>query len=118
MSNPLLIKQYVAEAAITANSIVKFGTTDDFMALGAAATDSLVGLTEGFAAALGERVDVVHAGIGEVKLAGTVARGAGVTANAAGLGVAAASTNRAIGYALMSGVSGDIIKVLIAPHTV
>lgn len=118
MSNPLLVKQYVAEAAITANSIVKPGTTDEFMALGAAATDFLIGVTEGIAAATGDRVDVVHAGIAEVKLAGTVTRGDDVTANASGLGVAGASTNRAIGYALMSGVSGDIIKVLIAPHTV
>lgn len=118
MSNPLLVKNKVAEAAITANSIVKPGSTDDAVVLAAAAGDSAIGVTEGIAAAAGERVDVVMAGIAEVKLAGNVTRGGGVVANASGLGVAAASTNRAIGYALQSGVTGDIVEVLIAPHTV
>jgi hypothetical protein len=118
MSNPLLVKNKVAEAAITANSIVKFGSTDDFVVLGAAAGDAVIGVVEGIAPAAGERVDVVLGGIAEVKLAGAVTRGGGVVANASGLAVAAAAGNRAIGYVLQSGVAGDIVEVLIAPHTV
>ena len=45
-------------------------------------------------------------------------RGGGVVSDASGKGVASASTNRAIGYALASGVSGDVIPILLAPHTV
>ena len=119
MSNPLLVKQYVAEAAIAANRIVKFGTTDEVVIQGAAATDSLMGVVEGVAPAIGERCDVVLAGIAEVVLGGTVTRGGLVTSNATGQGVApapaAGTNNSVIGRALMSGVSGDIIKVLVNP---
>lgn len=121
MSNQLMTKQFVAEAAINANRIVKFGTTDDFMVQGAAATDALMGVVEGVAPALGERCDVVLVGIAEVKLGGTVARGGPVTSDATGQGVAAApaagSNNRVIGYALASGVSGDIVPVQLAQHS-
>lgn len=112
-----LTKNLVAEAAITAYSIVKFGSTDDFAALAAAATDSLMGVSGGFAAASGDRIDVQLAGEAEIMLAGAVTRGGPVTANAAGLGVAGATTNRIIGFALMSGVSGDVIRVMLAQHT-
>lgn len=119
MSNPLLVKQYFAEAAIAANRIVKFGTTDDVVIQGAAATDSLIGVVEGVAPAIGERCDVVLAGIAEVVLGGNVTRGGLVTSNATGQGVAAApaagTNNGVIGRALMTGVSGDIIKVLVNP---
>jgi hypothetical protein len=118
MSNQLLTKAFVAEAAIAAYSIVKFGAGDDAVLAGAAATDALIGVVEHIAPAIGERCDVTMAGIAEVKLGGTVVRGDDVTAGAAGVGVAGASTNRAIGYALASGVIGDVIPVLLAPHTV
>jgi len=65
--------------------------------------------------ASGERVDIVQAGIAEVEFGGTVARGALVTADANGKGVAAASTNRAIGIAQVTTAAGDIAPVLIAP---
>jgi hypothetical protein len=109
----------VAEAAVNANRIVKFGTTDEVVIQGAAATDSLIGVVEGVAPAIGERCDVVLAGIAEVVLGGSVTRGGLVTSNATGQGVAAApaagTNNGVIGRALMSGVSGDIIKVLVNP---
>ncbi len=115
MSNQLITKQYVAEAAIAANRIVKFGTTDEFVVQGAAAGDALIGVVEGVAPALGERCDVVHFGIADLTLGGTVARGAAVTSDATGRGVAAASTNRVIGFARQSGVVGDIVEVMLAP---
>jgi len=118
MSNNLLTRARVAEAAILANRIVKPGATDDAVLQGAAATDSLIGVVEGVAPALGERCDVMLAGIAEVKLGGSVTRGGPVTSDATGQGVAAASGNRAVGHALVSGVVGDVIEVLINPHTV
>lgn len=121
MSNPLLTKQYVAEAAIAANRIVKYGTTDDFVVQAAAVGDASFGVVENVAPALGERCDVVTHGIAEVKLGGTVVRGGPLTSDATGQAVAAAPAagvnNRVIGYARQSGVSGDVIEVLLAPST-
>ena len=121
MSNPLITKQYVAEAAINANRIVKYGTSDEFVVQGAAVGDAIFGVVENVAPALGERCDVVTHGIAEVKLGGTVARGGPITSDATGQGVAAAPAagvnNRIIGYARQSGISGDVIEVLLAPST-
>ncbi|HMN55647.1 MAG TPA: DUF2190 domain-containing protein [Ottowia sp.] len=121
MSNPLLTKSFVAEAAINTYRIVKFGTTDDAVIQGAAAADALIGVVESVAPALGERCDVVLAGIAEVKLGGGVTRGGLVTSDGTGQGVAAApaagANNGVIGRALMSGVSGDVIPVLLSPGT-
>jgi hypothetical protein len=114
VSNQILKKSYIAGAAgITPSSIVKFSAAGTVV-LAAAATDALLGVTDPFCnPALGDRLDVTLMGIMEVKLGGTVARGALVTANAAGLGIVAATTNRVIGEALESGVVGDVIPVLV-----
>ena len=60
---------------------------------------------------------MILAGIAFVQLGGTVARGAPVTADANGLGVTAAPgagvNARILGFALVSGVSGDVVPVLI-----
>lgn len=134
--NPILAKNYKAEAALTAYRIVKPGTADGQVLLAAAATDFLVGVTNEISAAINERADVIVAGIAEVELGGTVARGDPITADAAAKGVtatrhthtentagtytqnattAAGSGQRRIGFALISGVAGDIIPVLLAP---
>ena len=122
MSNNILFaKSYNAGGAINANSIVKAGANDYdvLQADGATAAAKLLGITMEVAAASGERVDVVHCGVADVKLGGTVARGDPITSDASGNGVAAApgagTNNRIIGIALISGVSGDIIPVLVAP---
>ena len=116
MRNEGLIKSFVAESAIAANTLVKFGSTDDYVVPATAATDAIIGVCSEVAADAGERVDIVINGIAEVKLGGTVTRGASfITAGAAGVGVAAAPAagvnNRVIGVAMASGVSGDIIGV-------
>lgn len=112
-----LTKGYTATAAIGARRIVKFGAADSTVVLGAAATDRCIGVSTDLAAAIGERCDVSMTGsIGEVILGGAVTRGASVTSDAAGAGVAAAATNFAIGQAESSGVAGDIIGVIINPH--
>jgi hypothetical protein len=117
-ANPGFIKTYNAEGAIAPRSIVKVGA-NDFGALQAGAVgDFIIGVSTDIAAASGERVDVIHTGLADVTLAGTVARGTPVTSNASGLGVAAApsagTNNRIIGFAQISGVSGDVIPVLLS----
>ncbi len=66
-------------------------------------------------------MDVALAGIADVKAAGTIVAGGPVTSNGGGLGVAAApaagANNRVAGFAITAAASGDIISVLLAPHT-
>lgn len=69
----------------------------------------------------GETAEVLRVNSGvtaKVKLGGTVSRGGAIMSNASSVGVAATSTNNAIGYALEAGVSGDIIQVELEPHVV
>lgn len=134
--NPVLQKNFIAEAAIAAYRILKLGAADGQVLQAAAATDAMIGVANEVGAAINERQDVIVAGIADVELGGVVARGDGVTADATGKGVAAtrhthtentaaaytqnattaaASGQRKIGIALASGVAGDIIPVLLAP---
>lgn len=119
MANPELIKTYDAGAAINAYTIVKFGATDYQVVPAAAVGDALAGVTTEVAAAAGERVDVIHTGIAYVVLGGTVAPGDPITTDASGRGVKAAPAagvnNICIGRARYSGVSGDVIEVLLSP---
>lgn len=119
MSKSLLDKEYVAEAAISAYRIVKPGSTDDFAATGAAATDKLIGVVEGVAPALGERFTVVLFGLADVTYGGTVARGDPLTSDASGRAVTAApaagSNVRLIGFARQSGVVGDVAEIMVQP---
>lgn len=115
MANNGLTKSYTAEAAISANRFVKFGAADFGLLLAAAATDKIVGATTEIDSVSGERVDVVHEGIADIKLGGTVVRGDILTSDATGQGVVGVATNRIGGIALISGVIGDIIPVLLKP---
>src|SRR4051794_23491093 len=122
MANNGLTKSYTAEGAISANRIVKVGANDWGVLAGAAVSDKLIGITTEIDAASGERVDVVHEGIADLKLGGTVARGDLITSDATGQGLTAApvagTNNRTIGTALVSGVVGDLIPVLVSPGSV
>jgi hypothetical protein len=113
VANIGLTKSYAAEGAIAANLIVKPGANDWGALVAGGATDKAIGITTEVAAASGERVDVVHSGIADLKLGGTVTRGDLLTSDASGQGVTAAPSagvnNRVIAIALISGVSGDII---------
>lgn len=117
-----LTRPFNAEGTIVSNSFVKFGSDDDTVVQAAAATDSIIGAVNmvappGSSAASGARLDVEVTGIVDIKLGGTVTRGGFVTSDASGLGVAAApsagTNNRIAGIAQASGVSGDIIPVLL-----
>lgn len=115
----LLLKNYVAGAAVAKHRIVKFHSVDGAVVAAAAATDLSIGVSAELDAASGERVDVVKSGITLVEFGGTVTRGDPLTSDASGKAVAAAPAagvrNRIIGFAEQSAVSGDIAFLLIAP---
>jgi hypothetical protein len=119
MGQLVAVRSFVAEAAISANRVVTFGATDDNVLTAVAVTSTLIGIVEGVSPVLGERVDVTMTGIADLQIGAGVTRGAYITVDAQGRGVAAAPAagvnNNVIGVALQSGVSGDIIPVLISP---
>lgn len=118
MPMPATTRNFNAEGAIAAYSIVKFGANDFGALQAAASSDLLAGVSTDIAAVTGEPCDVVMEGIASVKINGTVTRGNYITSDASGLGVAVGSTAgtnyETIGKALQSGVAGDIIDVLIS----
>lgn len=122
MSNPLLLKNFTAGAAINAYRICKFSAAET-VTLAAAATDSLIGVNNDVAPVLGERCDVVMLGIAFVEAGAAIALGAMVTSDAVGRAVTAAPAagvnNRVIGLALeAASASGDIIRVLLEPGVI
>jgi hypothetical protein len=117
MSNPTLQKNWTAGAAITAYTIVKFSAAETVVAA-AAATDSLVGVTNEVAPAIAERCDVIVEGIAFVTAGAACALGALMTSDASGRAVAAAPAagvnNRVLGTALDAATAaGDVIRVLL-----
>lgn len=122
MRNEGLQKTLIAGAAVAKNRIVKFGSADTAAVQAAAAADFLIGVSDNLGAASGEPFDVIMDGIALVEYGGNVTRGALLTADADGKAVTAApaatATARVIGVAMVSGVSGDIGSVRIAPGAV
>ncbi|MDI9407694.1 MAG: DUF2190 family protein [Candidatus Pacebacteria bacterium] len=118
MANQGLIKNYTADGAIPASSIVKL-TANRKVAIATAVTDALLAVNESLDVVDGESVDVILNGTANVKFGGAVARGQPVTSNAAGQGVyanpAQGANNRIIGFALETVVAGDIAPVQLAP---
>jgi hypothetical protein len=118
MANPDLAKPYNAEANINPYTIVKFGANDFGVTPAVANTDQMVGISTNLTVLSGSRVDVYHKDIAYLTLGGTVARGAYVTSDANGNGVAAAPgvgvNANVIGIARQSGVVGDVFEVLIS----
>lgn len=119
--NPTLTKGLTAGGAITRHRILKFDSSDGVVIHATAATDLLVGVAAEIGAASGEPIDVHMTGIALVEAGGVIARGAKVTAGAAGVAVAAAPAqgvnNQILGIAQVTAASGDIIPVLLAPST-
>lgn len=118
MANPGFSKTYIAAAAISAYTLTKpSGVNDGEMIPAAAATDAILGVAQNVDVAQGQAVDVIHEDSANVKLGGTVAFGDPITSDANAKGVkanpGAGVNNRIIGYALASGVAGDIIPVAI-----
>ena len=120
MANRDLVKSYLAEGTIGPCRIVKPGANDYGVAIAAAATDKLIGVTLPLISVIaGDSVEVAHDDIADVVLGGTVTRGDLLTSDANGAAItataAAGSNVRVIGIAVVSGVAGDIIPVLINP---
>ena len=120
MANPLLAVNYVADAAIPINRLVKFGTGDRNVTLATAATDFILGPVNETAIAIGERVDVVRVGIAWVEAGAAIPRGSPITADAVGRAVVAAPgvgvNNRIIGFADETATAaGDVIRFMIEP---
>ncbi len=119
MSAPLQHRSLLAQAAIAGLLIIKHGTADNTCALATASSDALVGTNDSLAKEAGELVEFPTAGVGEVLLGAAVARGQPLTADATSRAIAAApaaGTNaRIIGFAMASGVLGDVIDYQISP---
>jgi hypothetical protein len=119
MSNVVVARNYIAEAAVPANTIVKPSATTDKNVLAAAAVgDKLIGISTDIAAAINERCDVILEGVADVLYGGAVTRGDLLTSDANGRAVTAAPgagvNNNVIGRALISGVLGDIGQCIIS----
>jgi hypothetical protein len=118
MANPGFTKTFTAVGAIAAYTLVKpSGVNDGEAAPAAAATDAVFGISQNVDVADGQQVDVVLDDSANLLLGGTVAAFDPITSDANAKGVKAAPAagvnNRIVGYALTSGVAGDIIPVLI-----
>lgn len=116
MRNELFIKACYASAAIPAYTIVCHGAADGVAAPATTGAAASFGVADGLgAAAANDPVDIVRGGIAEVIYGGTVTRGDPLTATAGGLAIKAATGNRIIGFAEVSGVVNDRGSVFIAP---
>lgn len=121
MSNPTLIKSYVAEAAVLPYRVVKFGTADGQVVQAAAAADASVGIADSLGQGTADsRVDVAVDGIAEAEAGAAVARGALVSVDSSGRVITAAASAganvRVIGVAMSAaGAAGEIILVSIKP---
>ena len=118
MANPGLIKSMVAEAAILANRVVKFGTADGLVVQSAAAADAHIGVVELGQDTASARVDVIMDGTAEVTAGAAITRGALLSADSSGRVIAAAASAganvRTVGTALASaGAAGEIIPVAL-----
>lgn len=115
MNNPELIKSVIAETAVAAYRIVKFGSADDKVVQATASTESYVGVSNNLGGDAGKRVDIVLSGVAEVEYGGNVARGDYLTSDANGKAVtanpAAGVNANTIGTAMASGAAGDIGSV-------
>ena len=110
MATPGICKNFEAEGEIGPYVIVTHGTADYAVKAATGATVALVGTTDELGKLSNGRVDVCTGGIPEVALGGTVAAGDPLTSDASGKAVkATAAGNRILGFALVSGASGDII---------
>ncbi|QFR32391.1 hypothetical protein [Ancylobacter sp. TS-1] len=120
MSRPF-IKSYVATADIAPYLIAKAAVpaTGTTVSTAAAATDSLLGVTDSLGGVAGKAVDITLQGPAEVRLGGNVGFNDPLTADANGkaiVAVAGAGANkRIIGYALAPGALDDIIPIRVAP---
>jgi hypothetical protein len=124
MRNDLFAKTYTAGGTVLGYRILLFSAAG-VVAQASAATDASIGVAKGFgdvpvadevSYATGDRVDVIRAGIAEVRYGGTVTLGALLTADANGKAIVATAAGQAvIGRAEVAGVENDIGSVFLSP---
>ncbi len=135
MQNVILRKNYIADVAIPASTLVKF-SADGHVVPASAVTDSIIGVSDDIDAAIGDRVDVIRFGIAPVVFGGVVTQGDLLTTDANGHAVtvarhthtentaaaytqnattSAAPVVRVIGVAEESGVAGDVGSTTVQP---
>ena len=116
-----LILPFTASAAIIGRRILKHGAADGSAVQAAAATDSLLGVSDPMGAAAGGVCDVHLDGVAEIVFGGPVTRGDRLTSDAEGRSIVAApaagATVEIIGRATVSGVLGDIGGVHLSRST-
>ena len=114
MSNVLMWKAYEAQGAIAAHRIVRTGAADGQVRTATAAAHLVVGVSGRAAAADGERVEIAHIGIADVKAGAAITRGNLLIATAGGEATpATASNDRIVGIALANAADGDLVPVLL-----
>lgn len=118
MSNPTLIINHVAEEAIAQYEIVAFGSVRGKVVKADGANAPFGVSCQPGTCAIGDRVDVVEAGIVEVRFGAEVAAGAPVASNADGHAVEADSGATVIGFARHAAVAGEIGEITLAPAAV
>lgn len=108
-------KGYVATAALADGIAVKLSSGQAVVAT--AATDKIIGVTQG-AAAAGETATIkLRSGSGtfKAKAGGTIAVGDRLTSNGSGQLIATTTAaNEVVGFALEAGASGDFIEAMPA----
>jgi hypothetical protein len=124
MNEPILIKTYDAEAAISAYRIVQFGTAAKQVKKATAETDQLIGVLGSIGVDADERVDVIRAGFAEVEYGGVVTKGDLLTSDSVGRAVKLtdvmleSGARFSIGVAEETGTTSDIGSMLIQPQKV
>jgi len=122
VSNLGIVKNYVADVAISPYRIVKPGSADGNVTFATGPTDLLIGVTTEVGPAAGERTDVAHSGIAYVEAGAAIPRGARITSDTLGRGIAAApaagTNNSVVGSTLETATAaGDVIRVLLSLST-
>ncbi len=114
-----LIKTFRFAVATAPYRFVKFGASDTEATPAVAATDAIIGATIELPVDAGQRGDVALTGIADVTFGGPVGRGDPVTSDAQGRAIVAApgagTRVRIAGFAMASGVLGDIAPVHLQP---
>ncbi|MCC3246146.1 DUF2190 family protein [Methylocystis sp. WRRC1] len=118
MSASPCFKSFSITAAAAAKTIVKYTSNRGEVAPATAATDKIAGVIDMGATGAGQMVDVAIDDVHEVTLGGTVAAGDPLTSDANSKAVAATFTSgqmkHVIGFALVSGVAGDVIPFQVS----
>lgn len=113
MRNDTFIKTFTAPTAVPGYTIATLATGANAVETANAGTDALIGVTTSIGTQDNARCDVIMGGIVEVLIGGAVTKGDLLTTDASGHAVTAISTDRKLGIALATGVSGDIIPVFL-----